>query len=86
MKTDTEIMKEMALQQFRERVLSVREIPKIDNSSLMAGEPMYFYCSCCGIQTEVLREDFLFRPFSKCSQCLGLDQMGWLDEAVKSVG
>ena len=79
-----EIIKQTAMQQFRERKSHASEIKRIDNSILHAGSPMYFYCQCCGVPTETLREDYLFRPYSKCSQCAGLEAQGWLEEAMNS--
>jgi len=78
---DTSIAKETAIRQFLDRVQESKKILKFENADLPAGMPMYFYCSGCGIPTEVLREDFIFRPFTKCSQCYGMEQQGWLDEA-----
>jgi DNA replicative helicase MCM subunit Mcm2 (Cdc46/Mcm family) len=82
----SEIAKQHAIQQFLDRVKSASEVKQIENANLHAGSPMYFYCTCCGVQTEVLKEDFMFRPYAKCSQCFGMDQMGWLDEAIKMKG
>lgn len=42
---------------------------------------LYFFCCHCGIPTEVLPEDYVFPPTSECSQCQGLKNEGWLEEA-----
>jgi NAD-dependent SIR2 family protein deacetylase len=42
---------------------------KIDNSSLPAGSPMYFYCHMCGQLAEVLPEDFTSKPKKHCDEC-----------------
>jgi len=81
MQTDIQHAKEHALDQFCRRKKYAHQIEKIDNSGLHAGSPMYFYCIHCGIPTEVLPEDYLFKPITCCSQCQGLQQEGWLEEA-----
>lgn len=83
--TDTEHAKAKAIEQFSQRRLYSSQIEKMDNSSLYAGEPMYFYCKYCGVPTEVLSEDYLFPPFEKCSQCSGLEKMNWLNDAIAAV-
>lgn len=80
-KSDLEYQKEMACEQFLRRCRYAIRIEKIDNSGLHAGSPMYFYCKDCGIPTEVLPEDYLFQPTRRCSQCTGLHQHGWMEEA-----
>lgn len=82
-KTDTELAKEKSLEQFVRRKRYAAQIEKIDNAGLHAGQPMYFYCKTCGIPTEVLPEDYLFTPYSLCSQCQGMKDEGWLDEAMR---
>jgi endogenous inhibitor of DNA gyrase (YacG/DUF329 family) len=82
-KTDTQLAKEKALEQFVRRKRYAFQIEKIDNSGLHAGSPMYFYCKHCGIPTEVLPEDYLFPPLRECSQCQGLQKEGWLNEAIR---
>lgn len=72
-----------ALNQFARRRLYAAQIEKIDNAELPAGSPMYFYCRQCGIPTEVLPEDYVFPPTSECSQCQGLKNEGWLEEAMR---
>lgn len=73
-------MKE-AIRQFCKR-LAEKPVP-VDNSSLPAGSPMNFYCDHCGILLETLPEDYLFRPLQHCSQCKGLEEIGWLGEAKR---
>lgn len=80
-KTDRQYAKEKACEQFVRRRRYAFQIEKIDNSGLHAGSPMYFYCKECGVPTEVLPEDYLFTPFSQCSQCKGLKDEGWLSDA-----
>ena len=81
--TDIQIAKQTACEQFVRRKRYAIQIEKVDNSGLHAGSPMYFYCKTCGIPTEVLPEDYLFPPLRECSQCFGLQQQGWLEDAKK---
>jgi hypothetical protein len=80
---DIEINKEKAIEQFVRRRRYATQIEKIDSSGLHAGSPVYFYCKDCGIPTEVLPEDFLFSPLRQCSQCEGLCENKWLEDAKK---
>lgn len=82
-KTDHALAKDKALEQFVRRKRYAAQIEKIDNAGLHAGQPMYFYCKTCGIPTEVLPEDYLFPPMTLCSQCQGMKDEGWLDEAMR---
>lgn len=81
--TTTEAAKAKALDQFIRRKRYAAQIEKIDNAGLHAGQPMYLYCDTCGIPTEVLPEDYLFSPYKMCSQCKGMEEEGWLNEAIK---
>ena len=73
------IPKELAIQQFVERKRIAPE--RIDNSKLKAGSLMLYYCHHCGTHTETLPEDHLFSPWRICSQCVGLIEQGWMEEA-----
>jgi hypothetical protein len=43
----------------------------IDNASLPAGSPMYYYCKSCGHQTAVLPENWYLTPPPKfCDWCV----------------
>lgn len=81
MKTDLEYAKEEAIRQFARRKDYAKHITKVENQSLHAGSPMYYYCEACGMPTEVLPENYLFRPYQFCSQCQGLKDEGWLKAA-----
>lgn len=74
--------KERACEQFRQRRQHAQQVEKFRNDELPAGSPIYFYCRYCGLPTEVLREDFVFPPFGECSQCRGLKDAGWLEDAI----
>jgi hypothetical protein len=81
---DREYAKEKAVQQFIRRKRYAQRLEKIDNAGLHAGSPMYFYCSDCGVPTEVLPEDYLFPPERSCSQCKGLKSEGWFEAAKEA--
>ena len=50
---------------------------RIDNSSLYAGSPMHFDCSCCGADIMV-PENYIIRP-KLCDECEVLKNRGWLE-------
>jgi hypothetical protein len=83
-KSDDELSKQKAFDQFRRRRLYAAQIEKVDNAELHGGAPMYFYCRYCGVPAEVLPEDYLFPPLRVCSQCEGLKTAGFLEEAMAS--
>lgn len=68
-----------AIAAFKERVANQPE--HINNASLYAGSPMYFYCRHCGHESDVLPESYTTRPKRECSGCLILINNGWLEEA-----
>ena len=81
--TTMELAKETAILQFVRRKKFVDEkVKKVNNSTLPAGSPVFTYCRHCGIPLEKLPEDYLFRPYSTCSQCSGLENEGWLEDAI----
>lgn len=70
--------KEEALQALEER----RNNPpkEIDNASLYAGSPMYYYCESCDHLADVLAEsDFYSKPKELCGFCRTLKKRGWLE-------
>lgn len=68
--------KESALLALAERKSNPPE--KIDNSSLYAGSPMFFYCKVCD-GTIVLPESFTCAVPKLCVECDFLKEMGWLE-------
>lgn len=46
--------KDIALKTFSERYNLAKKLGQINNSSLPAGSPMYYYCKYCGTHTETL--------------------------------
>jgi hypothetical protein len=55
---------------------------QINNSSLYAGSPMYFYCRYCGHLSDVLPETYINPPSHVCRECDNLKDLGWLQEAM----
>lgn len=78
--------RQKAIEQFGRRRRLAANIEKVDNAALHSGAPMYFCCRHCGLPTEMLPEDYVFPPITECSQCWGLKNEGWLDEAIRMAG
>jgi CRISPR/Cas system-associated protein Cas10 (large subunit of type III CRISPR-Cas system) len=51
---------------------------QIDNASLYAGSPMYFYCKVCGHEADVKPESYTDRPKQLCGACQKLKDNGWI--------
>jgi hypothetical protein len=48
---------------------------QVDNASLHAGSPMYYYCRACGAHTATLPEDWYREPPPKfCDECRALPE------------
>lgn len=54
---------------------------QIDNATLYAGSPMYFYCRHCGVETERLPETYTCIPLTLCGSCTFLERQG-IDPAI----
>ena len=53
---------------------------QIDNASLPAGSPMYYYCKACGHIAETKPEGWFVNPPRKlCAECQALKDLGWLE-------
>jgi len=52
---------------------------KIDNGSLYAGSPMYYYCKACGHLADCLPETHYGRPRQLCGECQAMQDLGWLE-------
>jgi hypothetical protein len=58
---------------------------RIDNSRLVAGSPMYYYCKACGVFITALPEAH-FSPAPKyCDACNELHKEALLDQALRVV-
>lgn len=77
----TAATKRTAIEQFLRRVKFAKKHEKYVNEDLPNGAPVYVYCKHCLLMIERLPEDYLFTPYSQCSQCAGLQSQGWLEEA-----
>ncbi len=56
---------------------------QIDNGSLYAGSPMYFYCKFCGHLSDVLPESYcLTGPTNICDDCDILKEADLLADAL----
>ncbi len=71
--------KASALKALQQRRKENKKIKKVDNSSLYAGSPMYYYCVSCDSLTEVLPECHMSSPKRLCDECQALKDMGWLE-------
>ena len=69
--------KEERLKALAERRVNAPE--KIDNASLYAESPMYFYCVSCGHGAAKLPENYITPPSSLCPECAALKVMAWLE-------
>ena len=49
---------------------------QIDNASLYAGSPMYFYCRHCEHESDCLPEGYLGSPRRACNECQKLLDAG----------
>jgi len=70
-----------AVRQFAQRKDYSSLLQRVDTHGGHAGYPKYHYCRHCGTPTEVLTGDSVFDSYSECSQCRGLDQNGWIEDA-----
>lgn len=52
---------------------------QIDNASLPAGAPMYFYCISCGHLADTLPESYISPPRKLCEECRAMKDLGWLE-------
>ncbi len=68
MSTTINVDLKVAMEQFKKRK-AANKGKQIDNSSLYAGSPMYFYCRFCGEHTDTLPESYLCTPKRVCEPC-----------------
>lgn len=67
--------KDAALAELEQRRANPPE--RIDNASLYAGSPMYYYCKLCGWLAETLPEEHNQIPKQLCAKCQQLRDKGW---------
>lgn len=58
---------------------------RVDNGSLRAGSPMYYYCKTCGEEI-VLPEEHTCPAPKLCDGCVELEKHELLGEALRRVG
>ncbi len=78
----TEKGKAFALEALAKRRARAEKEEKIDNSRLVAGSPMYYYCAGCGLLSDTLPENWdprLTQPKKLCGECRALKDLGWLE-------
>jgi hypothetical protein len=71
--------KKVALQTLTKRRRENAKKKKIDNGSLYAGSPMYFYCKSCDGLADTLPESYVSSPKKLCDECQALKDLGWLE-------
>lgn len=76
----TEKGKAFALKALAKRRKENEKKEKIDNSTLYAGSPMYFYCKTCGGLADTVPENYFINlPKQLCDECQALKDLGWLE-------
>lgn len=73
----TEQGKKFALEALKQR--RANKPKRIDNSSLYAGSPMYYYCCSCGHLSDVVSEGDYSGYNDLCKECRALKKCGWLE-------
>lgn len=73
---------EVATSQFVKRYRE-HQGKQINNSSLHAGSPMYYYCRHCAVGTDVLPESHFRKPTTVCEACVPLVEHGLVEDAKK---
>ena len=71
--------KDVALKALAKRHKENAKKKKIDNGSLYAGSPMYFYCKSCDGLADTLPESYISPPKKLCDKCQALKDLGWLE-------
>lgn len=72
-----------ALRQFADRKDYSSLLQRVDTHGIHAQDPNYLYCKHCGTPTEVLTKETIFEPYAECSQCKGLHERGWMQDAIR---
>lgn len=67
MQTQNIVKDTLALQRLADRIAN--QPKQIDNASLYAGSPMYFYCKLCGHLADKLPESYISPPKKYCTDC-----------------
>lgn len=62
-----------ALKRLAKRLATQPE--QINNATLRAGSPMYFYCRLCGHCSDILPESYTTSPKKYCDECAELHRV-----------
>lgn len=68
----------LAAQMFVQRYMDEKDKKRIDNASLYAGSPMYYYCKGCRCHVATLPELHISAPPRYCDPCKVLSDHGLL--------
>lgn len=76
----------IALEKLAERI-KTKPTP-VDNSSLYAGSPMFFYCKVCGHPSDTKDESYVTPPLKYCGPCQELKEAepGLTDGTLTQLG
>lgn len=77
MSLSTEKGKKFAIEALKKRREKNKGKKRVDNESLYAGSPMYFYCITCG-EEFIVPENYITRS-DFCVECQALKDAGWLE-------
>jgi hypothetical protein len=78
-------VEERLIDEFMRRYESNKQKQPFDNSSLVAGSPMYYYCKACGAFITALPETHFTPAPRYCDDCERLKTEALLDEALRRV-
>ena len=71
--------REFALEALARRRKENTDDKKIDNASLVAGSPIYYYCMSCNGLADTKPENWWMSPPKRlCDECQALKDLGWL--------
>jgi hypothetical protein len=76
-------IEERKIENFIARYRENLKAEQIDNGSLRAGAPMYFYCKACLKHIATLPENYTCPTPQRCEDCEDLKKLSLLDEALK---
>jgi hypothetical protein len=79
--TTISLDKALAIEMFIKRFAKAMMAGQVNNASLYAGSPMYYYCKFCGVHTQTLPESHWGRPVTVCNPCGVMDSHGLCAEA-----
>lgn len=76
----TEKGKKFAIKSLHERRAKSLTDTKVNNASLPAGFPIYYYCISCGQVSETVSETYVTSPRKICTECQAMIDLNWLTE------